>query len=307
MNDKITIVTAFFPLKREEWTGFERSNNKYVSYFKFWARLKNDLIVYTTPDFSDEVRKIRNEFGLKNTKIIEIEDVTKIDEELYTSIEKAASSQVAQKFRLQPKNPECWNALYDYIMILKWWFLKDAVENHNVTGQVAWVDFGVNHGGQFYDDPMQFDDEWKYCFEDKINLFSLYELDDLPIYEVSRRMHTYIQGTIAVMPDHYCNIFWNMCKQNMICLNKVGLIDDDQTIMLMSYRENPEIFKIIYEEKWIKELEDFSNLKLIRKKVEEKSKYRLFREKLHFKKMVIQYLYSWYQELKNDYIKSGKE
>ena len=35
MDNKITIVTAFFPLKRENWKGFERPNNKYLEYFEF--------------------------------------------------------------------------------------------------------------------------------------------------------------------------------------------------------------------------------------------------------------------------------
>ena len=42
--EKITIVTAFFPLKREKWENFERPNNKYLEYFEFWARIKNDMV-----------------------------------------------------------------------------------------------------------------------------------------------------------------------------------------------------------------------------------------------------------------------
>ena len=86
MNDyKITLVTAFFPINRERWKGFERSNKKYLDYFKFWARIKNDLIIYTDKKSSGYIKKVRDDFGRKNTKVIVIDDWTKIDEELYQS------------------------------------------------------------------------------------------------------------------------------------------------------------------------------------------------------------------------------
>ena len=61
MDNKITIVTAFFPLKRENWKGFERPNNKYLEYFEFWARIKNDMIIYTDEETSKYIEEIRKE------------------------------------------------------------------------------------------------------------------------------------------------------------------------------------------------------------------------------------------------------
>ena len=40
MSD-ITIVTAYFDIGRGNWNNSERGNNKYINYFKFWARIKN--------------------------------------------------------------------------------------------------------------------------------------------------------------------------------------------------------------------------------------------------------------------------
>lgn len=37
---ELTIVTAYFDIGRNKWKGFERGNNKYINYFKFWARIK---------------------------------------------------------------------------------------------------------------------------------------------------------------------------------------------------------------------------------------------------------------------------
>ena len=42
-TNEISIVTWFFDIGRKDWKGFERDNNTYANYFKFWARLNNCL------------------------------------------------------------------------------------------------------------------------------------------------------------------------------------------------------------------------------------------------------------------------
>ena len=74
-NKKITIVTAFFPLKRENWNGFERPNNKYLEYFEFWSKIQNDMIIYTDNENAKYISDIRkNKYNRKNTEIIVIDD-----------------------------------------------------------------------------------------------------------------------------------------------------------------------------------------------------------------------------------------
>ena len=53
-----TIVTAFFDIHRGEWKDSRLSNNDYIKHFESWARLKNDLIVYTDEKTAQEVYKI---------------------------------------------------------------------------------------------------------------------------------------------------------------------------------------------------------------------------------------------------------
>lgn len=52
MNE-ISIVTAFFDIGRKNWKGFERDNSTYANYFKFWARVKNHIVVYTEPKMAE--------------------------------------------------------------------------------------------------------------------------------------------------------------------------------------------------------------------------------------------------------------
>ena len=66
---------------------------------------------------------------------------------------------------------------------------------------------------------------------------------EITIFEIVRNMNTYIQGCMIVAPDKLWIELWNLVRKNMVALNKVGLMDDDQTILLMAYRENSKIFE----------------------------------------------------------------
>lgn len=305
MNDyKITLVTAFFPINRESWKGFERSNEKYLDYFKFWARIKNDLIIYTDKKSSEYIKKVREDFGRKNTKVVVIDDWTKVDEELYQSNKNALHNKLSIDFRLKPNNPESWNSDYNFMMILKEWCIMDAVKKQYAKGMIAWIDFGFNHGGEYYTNSEEFDYEWQYNFSNKIHLFTVNTLDDLPIFEICRRMNTYIQGDMVVAPANLWIELWNLVRENMIALNKVGLSDDDQTLLQMSYLQKKEIFEL-HTSKWFSELNDYGNKKLTikKEKVKKFQKLRRIKHKLQHRKEIREYCRKWYNILKDEEMK----
>ena len=68
MAEEITLVTAYFDIGRGEWGKFKRGDNKYISYFKLWARMKNKLIVYTNAEVAKEVLAIRECVWLERSK-----------------------------------------------------------------------------------------------------------------------------------------------------------------------------------------------------------------------------------------------
>ena len=247
MND-ITLVSAFFPINREEWTTSTRTDEKYFEYFKFWARIKNKLVVYTIPNYVEIIKNIRRDFGLPEdkTEVIGIPNVFEIDPELYNSIKSAASCEYNRLFRLRPLSPEVWNAEYDYLMALKTWFVYDAVNRKLCSEQVAWMDFGYNHGGEYYSNSSEFDRYWNFDTRDKITIFLLHTIENnISIVETIRRMDTYIMGSPFILPSKKTEWFWLECKNNMLILNRMGIVDDDQTLMLMSYLENKNEFNAI--------------------------------------------------------------
>lgn len=241
MSD-ITIVTGFFKIKRESWQGFERSDEQYFEHFKGWAKIKNKLIVYVeSEDLKERVLNFRKTIGLEDKTIVNVvPNCLDLEPELYEDLVLATDNHIQQLFRLRKLNPEVWNSTYNYIMLLKSWCVCDAIEKIQATGMVAWIDFGYNHGGYPIDSSSDFSFEWKYDFPEKMNMFTIQELDDRPIFEIVMSMDTYIMGGVIVGPSYLWPKFWMLLKSSMQSLIDCGLSDDDQNIMLMAYRKRPE-------------------------------------------------------------------
>ena len=87
MSDNTTLVTAFFDIGRSDFNYANcepRSFDKYLSYFSFWARVKNELIIYTQPGLEDRIMEVRKGYGLGNkTKIITIDNIYNIEPDLF--------------------------------------------------------------------------------------------------------------------------------------------------------------------------------------------------------------------------------
>lgn len=303
MSKKITLITAFFPLSRESWNDFERSNDKYFNYFEFWARIQNDLIVYTTSEFKERVLEIRKKFGRNNTIVITMDNFLDADKELYNSIKNVNNYELSRDFRLKPNNPECWNAEYNYVMLLKEWCINDAISKNLVSGMIAWIDFGFNHCSDYYLKAEEFDFLWEYDFTNKIHVFAVNDDDNLPIFEIVRRMNVYIQGCLIVAPADLWVKLWNMVRENMIALNKVGLMDDDQTILTMSYRENSDIFEL-HNGPWFSQFSLCSNQSFtIKNEVNNSNVFKRFKSKIGHCLFIRNYSQKWKKILNKNRIK----
>ncbi len=244
MNE-ITLVTAFFDIGRKDYKRYPRSNDDYLEYFSVWARMNNKVIVYTNSDMAKKVIEVRRKYGLESkTIVIEVNDEIEIEKELYDKMYLISQNDEFLNFRFI-HDALSNNAKYDYVMLLKYWCLKDAVQKGYASGMVAWIDFGFNHGDKCYINPEEFNFTWKTNLNNqKIHLFSLHELDDTPIFKHVMKLDDSLMGAPIILPDFLCDKFWNLVKLSMESLIRVGFIDDDQLLILMAYRENSELFEI---------------------------------------------------------------
>lgn len=243
---EITIVTAFFDINREHSGSFSRSEDEYFSYFENWARIQNRVIVFCETKNVKRVIEIREKFGLHDkTEVFAIDNLILLDEDLYISIENAMKNRYFQNFMINNKNPEVVNAKYNFLMCLKPRFVEIAVNQYNLKGSICWLDFGFNHNLKFYPNNEEFNFLWEYEFNQEfIHLFNIADIPNLPIFELIRRMETYIQGgTIIANYDKWSD-FWIMIRNCMLTLNNVGLADDDQVLYIMSYNLYRDKFEI---------------------------------------------------------------
>lgn len=243
---EITIVTAFFDLDRASWNKAALSRDAYIRHFSFWARLRNRLVVFTDAETAAAVRKIREGFGLgERTHLVIIEDYAALDSALLESMKSAMKWERTKYFHLKPENPESWNPYYNYVMLLKPWCVCSAIEQGLAGGMVAWLDFAYNKSGVLYQNAEEFDFLWQAELEEKIHLYAVNDPDDTPVYETIQRMETYFQGGAMIAPASMWHAFRAMLRRAMLDLNRCGLADDDQVAMLMAYRENPEMFRVV--------------------------------------------------------------
>lgn len=246
MERNITIVSAFFDIGRGKIadSALTRSNMDYLSYFEFWARIRNKTIIYTEPKFVNEITKIRAKYGLqKQTIVIPVEDVYSIEQDLYEKMKKISQRKEFSNYRYYTDAMSNL-ANYDYIMLMKYWCIMDAEQRGYITDMAAWVDFGFNHGGDCYVKPEEFDFSWEYPFEEKIQYFALKDPEkELGIRNLQLQTDC-IMGCLLLVPKKYCKQFWNMIVDAMKSLLILDCIDDDQQLLLMAYRMKPEIFEV---------------------------------------------------------------
>lgn len=245
MNE-LTIVTAFFDINRANFSRYPRTVEEYLNYFKFWARIKNKLIVYTYHDMAIEVKKIREDFGLLDkTVIIEIDDIKKIEPDIYERMKSISNNKSFNDIRVI-NNAVSNGYKYDYVMLLKYWCLYDAVKQGHAKGMVSWMDFGFNHGDLCFTNSEEFSFTWSTKLnKDKIHLFSLKEIDTtIPIFLHVIKLDDSIMGSPVILNSNKCEVLWHLVKTQMESLIRVGFIDDDQLLLLMSFYDSPELFEI---------------------------------------------------------------
>lgn len=244
----ILLVTAFFDIGRENSgvPGMNRSNKKYFDYFKTWAGIYNQLIVYTQPEFVDEIEQIRNSFGMKErTMVIPLSNIAQIEPEIYQRMREIELYGDWHKLRMSTVAMSN-KAEYNYIMLMKYWCLYDAVKKTGFSESVAWIDFGFNHGDACYYDPNDFKFEWHPEISSGIHLYALNDPMKRNAMGTLLLQSDCIMGCLVVMTAEYCAKLWSYTKDAMQALLMLEAMDDDQQLLIMAYKCHSEDFHIHY-------------------------------------------------------------
>lgn len=242
-----TIVTAFVDIGRGEWEGIK--NNQFIppyikrdtdTYFKRFERLtklNNKIICFTESKFFDRIKAFRDDIVL-----IGIDSLWEDHSHLLSSIDTVQQAPCFIKFVTAPASPEYWSPQYVAINLMKSHFVNYCVEQGLIeTENAAWIDFGYCRDEVYCPEGKT----WVFDTEDKINLFCQNPYThSTPIFEIVRTGQVYMQGCHIVAPRNKWLTLKQLINDNLSSLFNVGLIDDDQTLLLMSYRSAPELFKL---------------------------------------------------------------
>ena len=153
------------------------------------------------------------------------------------------------------------DAKYDYVMLMKYWCLKDAEERGLIEDMAAWMDFGYNHGGEFFTKPEEFAFLWDYDFSRKIHCFAF--SDPMKILGVRHMQfqRDCMMGAPVVVPKELCGEFWRQIKFAIDALLWIDCIDDDQQLLLMAYKQYPELYELHYSD-WFLPLKEYGGAHL---------------------------------------------
>lgn len=263
MND-ITIVTAFFDIGRGEWSPdkglphyLQRTNETYLERFGHLAKLENDMVIYTSKEFVEDIKSLRQN---RPTQIFTLD----FDNSFVKLREAVSKIQTNPEYQakinpLQVKNPEYWNANYVVVNALKSSFVKKAIESNIIeTDLIAWLDFGycrdehTLNGVSF----------WQYPFnKEKIHFFNLKEWKEGTYIEnVIANNDVHITGPCIVADKKLWPTLEKLIHHSIEELFKNGLIDDDQTLLLMSYLQKPELFELhpVSNQDWFVAFRDYN-------------------------------------------------
>lgn len=251
-NGNVTIVTAFFDIGRSNWTEndghpayLQRTTEKYFKYFGYLAELENPLVIYTSSDYADIIKKIRNG---RETYVIEFDFKGK-----FQDCRKQVQSILDNKDftdKINPdqlKNPEYWCSDYVLINNLKAYFLKRTILDLAINNEYfAWVDFGYCRNKSVLNNLK----EWNFKLDkEKVHFFTIkkcFNLTEKNVYHAILNNQPYIIGGVIVASKdkwiEFAELVYSIQKKLMDEL----IIDDDQGVYLSCLLNRPELFQLNY-------------------------------------------------------------
>jgi protein YibB len=267
MSD-ISIVTAFFDIGRGDWTPdkglphyLQRTTDTYFERFANMAKLENEMVIYTSEEFVSRVKELR---GDRPTEVMVVNFDNSFEKlrELVTTVQ--TNPEFQKKINpMQVRNPEYWNANYVVVNALKSTFVSKAIElGHIKNDLAAWLDFGYCRE----ESTLNGVTNWQYPFDkEKIHFFNIQDCSDWPsqnktIQDIIANNDVYITGPCIVAGKEQWPVLEYLVNFSLQELFKNDMIDDDQTLLLMSYLSQQELFELhpVSSDNWFVAFKEFN-------------------------------------------------
>jgi len=249
MHNDILFVTAFMDIRRNEWKQARRTIDDYFFWFHNLAKtIKYKLLVYIEDDVKEKLL-----LKYKFNDYIEFININNVNTFLdkYLNIEQSILDSNEFKKKV-PKNrlgirPETWNGKYNLLNHSKVDFIKHSKKLYSNYNFYAWIDFGYTR---------QLPEKTPQNLKiDKIPNKIIYETFYLPNFrltdeEILQIDKTIIKGSGFIVPNNLVETFHNKYENKLKKWYSTKNCDDDESLVLQLYFDNPEMFHIIVDKNW---------------------------------------------------------
>ena len=251
MDNEIIFVTAFKDINRDNWETYTVSKGRYVDYFATLARtIKYKLIVYLEPDVMDFVIDRFKSFD-ENIIFKEMNSVNTFFDEF---IEKDTTIMNSEIYKnkipdYRKKQPEHVYSDYNLINHSKINFVRNTKMLFPDYLFYAWIDFG-RMNERLDNIPKNVDVSLL-----PSNKITYHCVNEPPVNRISEeemlKSHTvYFLGSSFIVPSNLVESFENLWKLKLIDWYERWITDDDQSLILQLYFDNPELFFKIKNLEW---------------------------------------------------------
>ena len=199
------------------------------------------MVVFTSQEFVEYIKSLRQN---RPTTILTIDfpnNFVKLREEI---VKVQSNPEYQAKINpMQVRNPEYWNADYVVVNLLKSSFVTQALNRGVIeTPLVAWLDFGYCRNEETLNGLTQW---WCPLSPEKIHFFTIKDwVEGTYIQDVIANNDVHVTGPCIIAGKELWPALEKLVHHNVSELLKNGLMDDDQTLLLMSYLQKPELFEL---------------------------------------------------------------
>ncbi|EAI6370036.1 protein YibB, partial [Campylobacter coli] len=165
-------------------------------------------------------------------------------------------------------------------------FVVDAIEKKLTNENIIWLDFGFNHGNEFFTNKAEFNfllEKQEIINEEKINFFSVKEEEYRNIAHVYFNMEPFIMGGLIFAKSKNWHIFKEHMKNALNAFLSFGIVDDEQTMYLWCIRNYLNNYKIIRSYEWFDALFNFIPIEIkshLSFKRKNSKYYKIIKEKI---------------------------
>lgn len=242
-------MTAYKDIKRSNWSNYSRTNNEYfISFLNLTQYIDFNLVVYLEEDIYRELSKFKF-----NSNII-FKNLNNVNTffDKYLQTEKLIMNSECYKNKIpysRKTNPEHIYAEYNLINHSKINFISNTKKIFNYDF-FAWIDFGYVR--DLTTIPVKKNINVSLLPEKIIYHYLKYpDLNNIVNPNAMLKSEDiYLTGSSFIVPNSLVENFEMLYENKINVFHNDYICDDDQNLVLQLYYDKPELFHIIYNEKW---------------------------------------------------------